>query len=498
MPGKENKHTIIAFLQRHRSVTIFLLDLILVALAAYSAFLLRFDGAIPPARYGGFLLFTGGALLVTPIVFFIFNLYRIPWTYISLTDLPAIAKGVLVSVFILGTGLFLLRAVPQFNEFPRSVIFTYTLLLFLFVAVLRFSKRIYWQIVRGNPAVLRLGKEEIFLPFTSRFLNGAKPTTVLVTGGAGYIGSVLVGELLKEGYQVKVYDKMMFGREPLSEFESSSNLQIIEGDILDMPAVERIMAGVDAVVHAAAIVGEAACTARQDVAIRTNYLGAVNMARLAKAYGVKRFIYFSTCSTYGKAHGEGEVNEHSPVRPIDFYGETKIYAERDILRLADEKFSPTIFRLSTVYGLSPRMRFDLVVNIFTKKAATEGKIMIFGGGQWRPLIHLNDVARAVQMALRAPLFEVGVKVFNVGGNRENYLVASLGGLIKEAFPGVQVETLEKVRDERSYRVQFHRIERELGFRPEKTVLDGILEIKKAFEEGRFPDPEDKRYYNHLV
>lgn len=489
---------IFSLVRRYRTAVIFLLDLVLVVLAAYLAFLLRFDGAIPSGRYEGFLWFTGVALVVTPAVFFIFRLYRLPFSFISLTDLPAIGKGVLVSVFILGTGLFLLREAPQLEGFPRSVIFTYAILLFLLAGGLRFSKRIYWQIMRGNPEVLRIGSEEVLLPLTSRFLNGGRPETVLVTGGAGYIGSVLVGELLKEGYKVKVFDKMMFGRDSLSSFESSPNLQIIEGDILDTLALERAMADVDAVVHAAAIVGEAACAARQDVAIKTNYLGAVAAARLAKAYGVKRFIYFSTCSTYGKSDDEDEVDERSPLRPVDFYGETKIYAERDILRLADEKFSPIMLRLSTVYGLSPRMRFDLVVNTFSKKAAKEGKIMIFGGGQWRPLIHVADVARAVSMALSAPLSKVGSRVFNVGADSENYLISSLGELVKEAFPNIQVETLVEATDQRSYRVRFGKIEGDLGFRPEKTVRDGIREIKEALEAGNFPDTEAKRYYNHLV
>jgi nucleoside-diphosphate-sugar epimerase len=144
------------------------------------------------------------------------------------------------------------------------------------------------------------------------------------------------------------------------------------------------------------------------------------------------------------------------------------------------------------------MRFDLVVNTFAKKAAKEGKIMIFGGGQWRPLIHVKDVARAVSMTLGAPLSKVGGRVFNVGADSENYLISSLGKLVKEVFPQVKVETLEAVTDQRSYRVKFKKIAGELGFRPEKTVKDGIREIQEALEAGAFPDTEDKRYYNHLV
>jgi len=491
-------NSILSIARRYRAFTIFFLDLLLVTLGVYFSYLLRFDGVIPQGRYEGFLWFLGAALLVTPAVFYIFKLYRLPFSFISLTDLPAIAKGVLVSVFIVGTALFLFRDAPQLEGFPRSVIFLYAILLFLFAGGLRFSKRIYWQFFKGNPEVLRLGRDEVLLPLTSKFLNGDKPKTVLVTGGAGYIGSVIVSYLLEAQFKVKVYDKMLFGRESLASLASSPNLEIIEGDILDQKTLERAIVGIDAVVHAAAIVGEAACAAQQDVAIRTNYLGAVNMAKLAKAYGIKRFIYFSTCSTYGKSENEDTVDERSPLRPVDFYGETKIYAERDILRLTDERFAPTMLRLSTVYGLSPRMRFDLVVNTFAKKAVKEGRIMIFGGGQWRPLIHVTDVARAVALVLQAPLATAGGKVFNVGGDEENYLISTLGELVEKLFPEVQVETLETATDQRSYKVAFSKIRRELGFTPEKTVKDGMEEIREALKEGKFTDTEDKKYYNHLV
>ncbi len=488
----------VSFLKKPKALILVLCDLVLVALSAYLAFLIRFDGSIPSIRFDGFLWFMTAALVVTPLVFSFFRLYRFPHSFISLTDLPAIAKGVFVSVFILGTGLFLFRGTPPLQEFPRSVIFIYLMLLFLFTGTLRFSKRIYWQIMRGNPEVFRMGKEQMLFPLTSKFLNGAKIQTVLITGGAGYIGSMLVGELLKKGYLVKVYDKMLFGGESLAEFNSSPRLQVIKGDILDTAFLERNMVDVDTVVHMAAIVGEAACSANKDLAIRTNYLGAVNVAKISKAYGVKRFIYFSTCSAYGKSDNEDEVDEHSPLNPVDFYGETKIYAERDIIRLADEKFSPTILRLSTVFGLSGRMRFDLVVNIFTKKAYFEKKITIFGGNQWRPLIHVSDVVRAVLAVLEAPLALVGGRVFNVGGGTGNYLISDLGELVKEVFPDVQIETLGTVTDQRSYKVKFKKIERELGFRPKVTVLDGMREIKEALDNGVFSNADDRRYYNHLV
>lgn len=488
----------ISFAEKQKASVVLFCDLVLVTLAAYLAFLIRFDGVIPLPRYDGFIWFVTAALVITPLTFNFFRLYHFPYSFISLTDLPSIAKGVFVSVLILSTGLLLFRDAAPLQEFPRSIIFIYLMLLFLFIGTLRFSKRIYWQIMRGNPEVFRMGQEQMLFPLTSKFLNSSKIETVLVTGGAGYIGSMLVGELLKKGYYVKIYDKMLFGRESLASFKSSPRLQIIEGDILDTASFERSMVNVDTVIHTAAIVGEAACSTNQDLAIRTNYLGAVNMAKVSKSYGVKRFVYFSTCSAYGKSDDEAEVDESSPLRPVDFYGETKIYAERDIIRLTDENFFPTILRLSTVYGLSHRMRFDLVVNIFSKKAHSDRKITIFGGNQWRPLIHVSDVVRAVLTVLEAPLSKVGGRIFNVGGDVENYLISDLGDLIKKVFPEVQVETLGTMTDQRSYRVKFKKVERELGFHPKYTVLDGMREIKEALDKGIFPDVEDQRYYNHLM
>ncbi|MBI2013525.1 MAG: NAD-dependent epimerase/dehydratase family protein [Candidatus Colwellbacteria bacterium] len=492
-----DKNKFLKAIKRYRTLITLLLDVTLVFLALYFSFLLRFDGVIPADRVSGFLWFTGAAMLLTPVVFYFFGLYKIPFSYVSLSDIPSIAKGVLMSVFILGTGLWLMRFAPQLFGFPRLVIFLYAIMLFIFAVGVRFAKRIYWQIIRSNPDALRIKTRETLLPLTSKFLKDGKPETVLVTGGAGYVGSVLVRELLENGYKVKVYDKMLFGTSSLASIKST-NLQIIEANILDTGSLERAMADVQAVVHLAAIVGEAACAADQELAIRTNYLAAVNVARMAKSYGIKRFIFFSTCSTYGKAHNEDVVDESSPLHPVDFYGETKIYAERDIMRLADHNFSPTILRLSTVYGLSPRMRFDLVVNTFTKKAVREGKIMIFGGNQWRPLVHVKDVARAVLSVLSAPLSKVGGVAFNLGGNSENYLISTLGELVKQIFPEIEVETLESITDQRSYKVKFDKIAKELGFKPSKTVRDGIKEIKAAFKEGAFPNPDEKNYYNHLV
>jgi len=481
---------------RYPAVFIFVFDIIAIGTASLLAFLLRYDGVIPVDRFEGFLIFTALAIVTTPFLFYLFRLYQVSFMYVSLTDLPAIAKAAAGSMLLLGTLLYIFRTFDAFSDFARSIIFLYGILLFLGAVLVRFYRRMYWQLFRAKKVSSSELEKQPLSFFNSKTTETAPIQKVLITGGAGYIGSVLVGQLLSAGYKVKVYDKLLFGAESLSEFSESANFELVQGDILDKPAFEKAIVDVDAVVHLAAIVGEAACAASKDVALEVNYLGTVQVARLCKAYGIQRFIYFSTCSTYGKSAWDEVVTERSTLRPVDFYGETKIYAERELMRLADENFLPTILRLSTVYGLSPRMRFDLVVNTLTKKAILEKVITIFGGDQWRPLVHVQDVARAIVTVLQAPLSRVGGQVFNIGGNAENYVVSDLGKLVREEISDVELQSIDALADKRSYKVGFDKARKQLGFEVQKTVRDGIREIKAAFEKGKFPDADASIYYNH--
>lgn len=488
---------IIKQIKNHPAFIFFLFDIVLIIFACFLAFLLRFDYTIPPVRFSNFFTFTILAVLTTPIIFYFFNLYKRPWSYLSLTDFPTIAKGVGVSALFLATVLYLFRNYPSFLGFPRSIIFLYGMLLFFLVGALRFSKRIYWQLIRGRTGVSK-PKDEFVLPLTSKTLKETKPQNILITGGAGYIGSVLSRQLLKQDYNVKIIDKLLFGKESIEDLQTHPNFQLIKGDILDTETVKKALFDVDAVIHLAAIVGEPACVSKQDVALQTNYLGTVYLARLCKAFGIKRFIQASTCSTYGQQNNNKAVAESGRLYPVDFYGETKIYAERELIKLMDESFSPTILRFSTVYGLSPRMRFDLVVNALSKKAVKDKEIFIFGGNQWRPLIHVNDAAMVISLVLKSPFSKVGNQIFNAGANSENYLISRVGELVKESIPELRIKTINGIEDKRSYRVDFSKIEQTLNFRTEKKVRDGIIEIRDAIKQGRFSNPEDKIYYNHLV
>lgn len=320
----------------------------------------------------------------------------------------------------------------------------------------------------------------------------------LVTGGAGYVGSHLVRDLLAAGRSVIVLDKLLFGIDPVAPLQSNKDFKLVVGDITKEEDVKRAFdLDISSVIHLAAIVGDPACAADQDTAIKTNIDGTVLIARLSKEKGIKKFIFASTCSVYG-ASGNKMLNENSKLNPVSLYAETRLAAEKDITKISDRDFKPVILRFGTIYGLSPRMRFDLVVNFLSKKAVTEKKIRIYGGGQWRPFVHVKDIAKALMIALDAPIEKTGGKIFNVGGSNENYLMSQLGEIIKKLMPDVEVSHMDEIKDERSYRVSFEKIKKELGFTPDHKVEDGILEIKAALENKVIADPEEKRYYNYKL
>ncbi len=483
-------------LKNHPRIIFAVLDVFLIIISVWLSFVLRFDGKIPPERMDNFYALTILALFLTMPIFVSQGLYRISWKYVSLTDLPNMFIAVVISGLTIGAALFAFRNWIYFEGFSRFIVFLYAILLFFFISLLRFSKRVYWQIFKSE--LLPSFVEDSSLSSAKEIFDEKEVKNVLITGGAGYIGSVLTRQLLKEGYNVKVLDKLLFGAYSLEELLGNPNFQLIKADIFDKEAFVRNISDVDAVINLAAIVGEPACVCQKDVAIKTNYLGALYVAKLCKAYGIKRFIQASTCSTYGQNEEDIISKEGSKLFPVDFYGETKIYAERELIKLIDKDFSPTILRFSTVYGLSPRMRFDLVVNTLTKKAVKEKEITIFGGEQWRPLIHTDDLCKAILMVLKSPLKKVGNQIFNVGNNNENYTINQVGILVKECIPSVKIKTINDVADKRNYKVDFTKIEKILNFEPKKNVKDGIIEIRDAIKSGKFENLEDKKYYNHLI
>lgn len=314
---------------------------------------------------------------------------------------------------------------------------------------------------------------------------------VLLIGGAGYLGSVLCRKLLSQGYQVRVLDNLTYGDWGIRELYEKKNFEFLKGDIRNISEVVEAIKGVDAVVHLAAIVGDPACSKNPEETIEINHLATKMLAETCKYFQVNRFIFASTCSVYGKSQTpQGILTEESSLNPVSLYAETKIECERSILETMDENFSPTIFRMATLYGYSPNMRFDLAINLMTAKALFDKKITIFGGEQWRPWLELEDAATAYINCLEAPIEKVRGEIFNVLS--ENYRIIEVGRKINSVFPQAKLELDKRKTDNRDYNVSFDKISRILNFQPKKEMTDGVVEIKKAIEKGLIKNPEDPK------
>jgi len=320
---------------------------------------------------------------------------------------------------------------------------------------------------------------------------------VLVTGGAGYIGSVLVRQLLNKGYKVRVLDSLKFGGEALYDVMMHPNFEFFNGDIRDTVAVENALVEIDAIAHLAAIVGDPACKKFSEEANETNWTGSVDLFEAAERAGVQRFVFASTCSNYGKMSDPNSfVTEESELRPVSLYAELKVKFEQYLLKeRKDSKICSTALRFSTVYGFSPRIRFDLTVNEFTRNATIKGEQEIWGAQFWRPYCHVEDLARSVVLVLETEEEKVRANVFNVGTTEENY---SKGMIIEEVckvVPNVQVNYVEMNEDPRDYRVNFDKIKNELGYTITKKVPDGVKEIYTLLKTGVVTDAFASKFSN---
>ncbi|MEO6584343.1 MAG: NAD(P)-dependent oxidoreductase [Ferruginibacter sp.] len=320
---------------------------------------------------------------------------------------------------------------------------------------------------------------------------------VLVTGGAGYIGSVLVRQLLQKGYKVRAFDSLKFGGDALYDTMLHPNFEFVKGDVRHSDEVEAALEGIDAVAHLAAIVGDPACKKYSDEANETNWTGSVALFEAAEKKGVKRFVFASTCSNYGKMPDPNSfVTETSALNPVSLYAELKVKFEKYLLEeKKDSKICSTALRFSTVYGFSPRIRFDLTVNEFTRNAAVNGEQEIWGQQFWRPYCHVDDLARAVILVLESPEEKVRANVFNVGSTEENYNKGMIIEEVCKVVPNVKVNYVDSSEDPRDYRVNFDKIKNDLGYSITKTVPDGIAEIFTLLGSGIVTDPFAQRFNN---
>ena len=319
----------------------------------------------------------------------------------------------------------------------------------------------------------------------SRFSN------ILVTGGAGYIGSVLTNKLVSSNYNVKILDSLIFGRDGISDLVSNNSVNLFVDDIRNKKIIPDVLKQVDCVIHLAAIVGDPLCSKIPKAARQINELATKHIIDCCKKAGVQRFIFASTCSNYGSALGT--VNEDTPLESLSLYSETKVKSESYVLDSKEENFEPCILRFATAYGISPRMRFDLLVQEFIRDALIDKKISIFGPNHWRPLVHVDDIASACITAIENSS-NISGEVYNVGDNEQNYTKKHLAELVQKHIPSSTIEITESKQDLRSYKVSFDKIRNELNFKVSKTVEDGISEILNQINNNTL-DPQNSQFSN---
>jgi len=316
--------------------------------------------------------------------------------------------------------------------------------------------------------------------------------SILITGGAGYVGSVLVKKLVSLGYNVKVIDSLVFGNDGISSLINEKKIEFFNLDIRDTEKISSIIKNIDCVIHLAAIVGEPLCKKIPDAAKQINEFATKNLVNICKNQNVKRFIFASTCSNYGSS--EDIVNESSTVMPLSLYSECKVNSEKFILDKNNDVFETCILRFATAHGLSPRMRFDLLVQEFIRDAIVDKKISIFGADFWRPLVHVEDMADACISAINAPSKLISGQIYNVGDDKENYTKINLAEIIKEFITDVEIEIIKSKKDPRNYKVSFEKIKNSLNFEPNHTVKDSVIEILNDIKSGKI-DPRDSEFSN---
>jgi nucleoside-diphosphate-sugar epimerase len=331
---------------------------------------------------------------------------------------------------------------------------------------------------------------------------------VLITGGAGYIGSLLTAELLRADHRVTVLDNLLFGGESLVPFIHHPNFHFVKADVTEPRAVKDALRAdhasnavwprPDAVVHLAAIVGFPACQAvGKQVAWRYNVDATKEVFEQAASQGAERFVFSSTYSNYGLAADNGPVTEESPLNPQSLYAETKIAAEEYLLAQREAPAAPLVFRFATLYGISPRTRFDLIVNQFVLDAYTRRRLLIYQRGYSRSFVHVRDVVRGILLGLDAPLPKIRGQVYNLGAENGNYTKDQIVELVLKRMPETVVEYKDLTfgGDMRDISVSFVKIRDELGFETTLDVDDGVREVLFALKTGLIRNPLDDRYRN---
>jgi nucleoside-diphosphate-sugar epimerase len=416
-------------------------------------------------------------VLVSLAVFWFAGFYTYGRAYQSRYRALVIVQAVSIAYLTFGFLAFLFYGIEWF---PRTAL----LLGWMLTVALLVASRLWSRMWKG-------------MAVREQALRPAGPTgeirNVLVVGGAGYIGSALVRKLLDRGYRVRLLDLCLFGTEPIRDVLDHERFQLIQADFRHLEKVAEAVKGMDALVHLGGIVGDPACAVDEALTVDVNVVATRMLAEIAKGSGVSRFVFASSCSVYGAS--DEVLDEHSTLAPLSLYAKSKTASETVLREMASPAFCPVILRFATIYGLSGRTRFDLVVNLLAAKAVVDRKITVFGGSQWRPFVHVEDAALAVVQALAAPAAAVHNEIVNVGSDGQNRTILQVGERIRDLVPGAELVTEAADTDARNYRVSFAKARRLLGFEPEWTLDRGILQVVEAFRSGRVADYRSPQYHN---
>jgi len=324
-------------------------------------------------------------------------------------------------------------------------------------------------------------------------MSDKKIWNVLVTGGAGYVGSSLVPKLLEEGHGVTVLDLYLYGDDIFKDHRDNPRLREVKGDLRDIETVRDALKGCDAVIHLACISNDPSYDLNPDLGKSINYDAFRPLVRASKEAGVKRFVYASSSSVYG-IKDEAAVTEDLPLEPLTDYSKFKALCEKELEEEREPGFTTLVIRPSTVCGYAPRLRLDLTVNILTNHAINKGQITVFGGAQKRPNIHIDDMVGLYLFILQQDDEKIDGKIFNAG--YENFTVMEIAEMVRDALGGDIGIQVTPTDDNRSYHVSSDKMKNELGFVPQHTILDAVKDLKAAFDTGKVPNSmDDPIYFN---
>lgn len=435
------------------------------------------------------------------IIWFLFNLFSIPtikllhvllypFLYVTLNYIFGIYGRHKTSPALTKSITLFFSAMLTFSIYSLLNLFSLTLIIAtLSVITLSILPRLFFNIYNPN------NRNKYFKIIIHEKLP------ILVVGGGGYIGTHVVEKLLKNDYKVKVLDKFIYGDAVLSDLRKNKDLEIIEGDVSDLYKLTLALNNTQAVVHLAGLVGDPACSIDERLTRHINIVTTRMLEESVKAFDIPKFIFASSCSVYGSS--EETVNENSDLSPVSLYAQTKIDSENELLHDQYDNLHPVILRFSTVFGHSRRMRFDLVMNLFVAQAYNNGVITVIGSQQWRPFIHVSDVAEAVMKVVKAPLEKVSRQIFNVGDNRLNITIGDLAKLVAKVVKTdkkndkVKIIIKDDTPDRRNYRVSFNKLKEVLNFRASVSFEDGIREIYNHFKKGTYKKPYNDPGYSNF-